>query len=123
VQDRNEQAQDVYAHFGLAMYWAQVFEHGVVNLIAVYRRLHGLLITDREIDDTYEREFEKTLGGILHDLKSEIALPKDIEAKSQQALQIRNRLSHRYFREHAVRKRTSIDDQGASQNEGSICRH
>ena len=29
--DKNEHVKNVYAHFGLAMYFAQVLEHGLAN--------------------------------------------------------------------------------------------
>tara|TARA_R110001583_G_C5419106_1_gene387649 strand:- start:39 stop:200 length:162 start_codon:yes stop_codon:yes gene_type:complete len=31
--DEGEHVKDVYAHFGLAMYLAQVLEHGIVNAL------------------------------------------------------------------------------------------
>lgn len=49
-----------------------------------------------------EGRFQKTLGALLKHLKSEVALPPDLEATLTEALNRRNFLAHHYFREKAT---------------------
>jgi hypothetical protein len=43
--DQGDQIRDTYAHFGLAMYMAQVLEHGLVNAMVIARAFHRLTST------------------------------------------------------------------------------
>ena len=45
--DRDEIVRDVYAHFGLALYSAQVLEHGLANAMAFAAIAAGRLPTLR----------------------------------------------------------------------------
>lgn len=97
----DEQTRDVYAHYGLAMYLAQIFEHGIVNALVILRLPEKEKYTRQDIDEFMEGRFQKTLGALLKHLKSEIVLPPDLESVLTEALNRRNYLAHHYFRERA----------------------
>ena len=67
--DRNDIVRDTYAHYGLAMYQAQVLEHGIVNAMVYARLPDRHRITRGEIDAFMGRQFERTLGALLRELK------------------------------------------------------
>ena len=48
--NRGDEIRDVYAHFGLALYLAQVLEHGIVNAMVAGRLPHREGVTRSEID-------------------------------------------------------------------------
>lgn len=108
----DEQTRDVYAHYGVAMYYAQTLEHGIVNALVILRLLEKDRYTRQNIDDFMEGRFEKTLGALLKHLKSEIALPTDLESTLTEALNRRNYLAHHYFRENA---RSFVTQNGRAQ--------
>jgi hypothetical protein len=97
----DEQTRDVYAHYGLAMYLAQTLEHGIVNALVILRLPEKDKYTRQDIDEFMEGRFQKTLGALLKHLKSEVALPPDLESTLTEALNRRNYLAHHYFREKA----------------------
>jgi hypothetical protein len=97
----DEQTRDVYAHFGLAMYLAQILEHGIVNALVILRLPEKDKYTRQDIDEFMEGRFQKSLGALLKHLKSEVALPQDLESTLTEALTRRNYLAHHYFREKA----------------------
>ena len=97
----DEQTRDVYAHYGLAMYLAQTLEHGIVNALVILRLPEKDKYTRQDIDEFMEGRFQKTLGALLKYLKSEVALPPDLESTLTEALNRRNYLAHHYFREQA----------------------
>ncbi len=97
----DEQTRDVYAYYGLAMYLAQTLEHGIVNALVILQLPDKDKYTRQNIDEFMEGRFQKTLGALLKHLKSEVALPPNLESTLTEALKRRNYLAHHYFREKA----------------------
>ena len=97
--------REVYARFGLAMYQAQVLEHGIVNAIVLARMLPTIRQhKDRAewvgaFDQAYDTELAKTFGNMLLALEP-LALPFDLIGRLRAAKLDRDRLAHRFFREH-----------------------
>jgi len=104
----DDEIKEVYARFGLAVYLAQVLEHGIVNALVLLdlipRRRH--LVHSREewaevVEAFMGRHFRKTLGAMMKSLQSITEVPPDLEDLLRQALQQRNRLAHDFFRERS----------------------
>jgi hypothetical protein len=81
VEDEDEQIKEVYARFGLAVYYAQVLEHGIATALLVL----GLIPTRRhlapsvedwakEVDAFMDRHFEDTMGRLISSLRSVTSL-------------------------------------------------
>jgi hypothetical protein len=100
--DRSEFVRDTNAHFGLALYKAQVLEHGIVNAMVYARLPDRHRITRSEIDAFMGRQFEKTLGALLRELEKYVIVRSELAADLAKALRMRNRLAHQYFRERAA---------------------
>lgn len=107
--DKNEHVKEVYARFGLAMYFAQVLEHGIVNALVIIdlipSRRH--LVRSREewastVDEFMSHHFESTMGRLIRDLRSVTTVPGDLEQLLRDALQKRNWLAHDFFRERSL---------------------
>jgi hypothetical protein len=95
-------SREVYANFGLAMYCAQVLEHGIVNL-AVWAGLRDGTITGREdMEADYIALFECTMGQLNTTLRSRRPDYSDVEDGLRRALALRSFLAHRYFRERSA---------------------
>lgn len=54
--------KELYAFFGFAFYWVQVFEHGVMNLAAALRVSEATAISSDFLDDLWERLDNQDLG-------------------------------------------------------------
>lgn len=99
------QIREVYSRFGLAMYMAQVLEHGMVNALLVLRLLPTMrehadrTSWDEAFDRFYDAELAKTFGNIVRALES-AAIPPDMLDRLRAAKVHRDRLAHRFFREH-----------------------
>ena len=102
---KSVQIREVYSRFGLAMYMAQVLEHGMVNALLVLR----LLPTMREHADRtswddafvsfYDSELAKTFGNMVKALEG-AEVPSDMLDRLRAAKVHRDHLAHRFFREH-----------------------
>ena len=98
----DDHVRDTYAYYGLAMYAAQVLEHGLVNAMVAARLPERRTITRGEIDNFMDRQFEKTLGQLLRELERYVTVPADLSARLSEALSKRNWLAHDCFRERAT---------------------
>jgi hypothetical protein len=107
-EDTNEHVKTVYAKFGLALYLAQVLEHGLANALMcaeLLPRRAGEPVPrkqwEAEFDAFMDQQFEQTLGRLIRDLSSATSVPTDLEGLLTDALKTRNFLTHHYFRERA----------------------
>jgi hypothetical protein len=102
------QIREVFSRFGLAMYTAQVLEHGMVNALLVIQLLptrsgHASRSSWEEVfDQFYNGELAKTFGNIAQTLKKTEFFPADFIERLFSAKQKRDKLAHRFFRENDV---------------------
>jgi hypothetical protein len=108
-QDIGDHTKEVYARYGLAMYCAQVLEHGLANALMIVE----LVPTRRHLVETREqwtqeadafeaRAFKSTMGRLLKRLRDVTVVPPDLDALLDEALESRNWLAHDFFRERAL---------------------
>jgi predicted lipoprotein len=93
--------RDTYAHFGLAIFRAQVLEHGIVNAMVILRFRQKDRLSRSDIDAFMDQRFENTLGRLIALLKADVSVPAHLKRQLNEALGLRNLLAHRYFRERA----------------------
>jgi len=106
--DQDEHVKTVYAHFGLAMYLAQVLEHGLANALMsaeLLPRRAGKPVPrkewEAEFDAFMDQQYQQTLGRLIRALRGSTSVPPDLEGLLAEALERRNFLAHHYFRERA----------------------
>ena len=97
-----EQSRDVYAHAGLALYWAQCFEMSLENFLVIHARLSDHSITLVELESYEEDVQRKTLGELLQEVRQRASFDSSAEKAIGDALQKRNYLAHRFFKDRAV---------------------
>ncbi len=119
LDDHGELVKEVYARFGLAVYFAQVLEHGIVNALVILdlvpSRRHLALCADdweREVDGFMDRHFQATMGRLMKNLRDTTKVGDDLEQLLSEALRKRNWLVHDFFRERVSEFMTS---QGREQ--------
>lgn len=106
AHDKGEHVKEVYARFGLAVYSAQVLEHGLVNALMILdlipSRRHLARSRDEwgtEVDAFMDRHFGATMGRMLKNLRDVTQVDADLENLLRDALSKRNWLVHDFFRE------------------------
>ncbi len=110
----DEQVREVHARFGLAMFQAQVLEHGMVNAALVLSLLPTMsTFSDRAAWETafdrfYDIELAKTFGNMLKRLEPLNGFPPDLLARLRTAKLERDNLAHRFFREHDLDFMTTV---------------
>lgn len=94
-------SKEVYAFFGLAMYSAQVFEKGLLNLVVTCKMLDKFNASRQDFDNFFNEFDRKTLGKLLQIVKGHVEFDSSQEDQLDRALQRRNFLAHQYFWDNA----------------------
>lgn len=96
-----QQRREVFARYGVAMYYAQCVEHQLGLMLASMCN-HEFLDTPHEARDAlFDQELSKTLGKMAQNLKKARPISPTLEDRLTRAVEVRNWLAHRYFRERA----------------------
>lgn len=99
--------REVYAKFGLAVYFCQCLESQVVNYVIALRGAAGSVTTRQEVDALFGELFGNTLG---RNLREAVRIPGDdgtLFDELESVLQLRNELVHHWMRERALDQGTS----------------
>jgi hypothetical protein len=99
--EKSEQCKEVYAHAGLALYWAQCLEMSLENFLCLHGRVSGECVRLAELDALEGRVEAQTLGRLLRDTRQQVQFEKGAEELLATALERRNFLAHRFFKERA----------------------
>jgi hypothetical protein len=105
----SEQIREVYAYYGLAMYWAQCLEQSIFQHLLLFdhfpRAVAGYTTPENwaaDFDRYEERELGQTMGKLIRRLQ-EVGRPTDgIEGSLAEVLKARNWLAHGYFADRAL---------------------
>ncbi|HEY5533902.1 MAG TPA: hypothetical protein VIL99_03020 [Ignavibacteria bacterium] len=98
--DSNNKAKEIYAHFGQAVFCAQVLEQQSINMIAVFRQSKDNLRSPKEINelwDTYDLG-KRTFGKLIKEVSVLYNLSDEDSIELNNVLKLRNYITHDYFR-------------------------
>jgi len=107
----DDEAKELYAHFGRAFYHSNVLEHGVVNAIYVLdvlKKREGAETRDEWealADKHFIGSFAKTLGRLKNELtqhRERSLTLASIITDLGKCVKERNFLAHHFWREHAT---------------------
>ena len=102
-----EQRQ-VYAHFGLAIYFCQTLETALVNYLVLVRALSSEQpFGEAEVDALFERLFGGTFGRNLSEVRDVIGKDWVLADEMARALRLRNDLVHHWMRDRALDQGTT----------------
>lgn len=109
--DREEWEQrEIYAKFGLAIYFCQVLEAGLVTYLVLLRRAtEGGKVATEEIDELYVELFGNTLGRNISNARRLLGERGQwvLDKQMTDALELRNELVHQWMRTRVLRQGTS----------------
>ncbi|WFR61758.1 hypothetical protein P9222_25815 [Paenibacillus amylolyticus] len=76
----SEHSRELFAYYGLAVYYGQALEQQLVNLILLMKMSQGKAVSEEDLEDLYERKMSSSLGSsftkcaiILHSLRKRLA--------------------------------------------------
>jgi hypothetical protein len=95
--------REVYAFYGLTMYYIQSLERTLAMLSATVYNPNADHITKSQFDSILEGNFKRTLGQLISNIKKSVDLSDDFEKKLSDALEKRNFIAHHYFWARAMK--------------------
>ncbi|GAB6910157.1 conserved hypothetical protein [Desulfosarcina cetonica] len=100
---------DVYRQFGETAEAAQLLEVELGNIAIMHNLLDKNLIDEKSPDaaaSIFQKINRSTLGQLLKQVGKSTDYIDEIYSKLDNALKVRNRLSHSFYREHNFRRNT-----------------
>jgi hypothetical protein len=91
--------REVYAHFGLCIYLAGVFETGLIAILTQLSTAADPVPTRQTFDRYYSKFEDLTFGNLLKELSKHAFLPQELLDEARDRKKDRDALAHRYFRD------------------------
>ena len=89
------------AALGMASFQAQSLEHSLVSLFAAtYIKARGAW--EPRVRELMDTRYSQTLGKLIRDAVKELDVPEELAVELEKALQMRNWVTHHFFREYGV---------------------
>lgn len=101
MTDENENHKDVFAHFGLAAYYAQCFEMEIKNIFMLSVRANHRTLPPDFFDQCGATLDKQTLGTLVRDIRKVVSFDDGCALALDTALSNRNRLMHGFYERHA----------------------
>ena len=99
--------REVYANFGLAIYFCQVLESQLVSYLALIRAGRSGQMSQAETNRLLDRLLGGTFGRNIGEVRDLLGGPWILEPPMAEALKLRNDLAHNWMRERALQQGTS----------------
>lgn len=109
LDPESEQVREVYAYYGLAMYWAQCLEQSIFQHLLFFDHFPKAVADyttpenwAADFDSYEERELGQTMGKLIRRLQQVGRPTVEVEKSLARALKARNWLAHGYFADRAL---------------------
>lgn len=120
----SEQSKELFAYFGLAVYYCQALEQQLTNLLLLTKLSRGKTPTDAEIAELYQRKLSNSLGQLIKEIQHHFPFSEEETSQLQAVWKERNHIVHDYFKEriqetftpagraHMIRELEALQEQG-----------
>jgi hypothetical protein len=124
IDPSDEEAKELYAYFGLALYCSSVLEHGVANAIFILelmdkrREVKTRQEWETLVDNHFENSFAQTLGRLKKQLvghRGRSSALASLITDLDKCVEERNFLAHHFWREYAAEWFTTAGRDGMVQ--------
>jgi hypothetical protein len=101
LDDDDDQSREMYAGYGLAMYYAQVLDRSIANAITMAQTMSAEFGTQADLDATFSGS-SATEDKLLRRLGAFVADDVELVADLERALDLRTEFAHHFFWKHAL---------------------
>lgn len=114
--DENEQVKEIYAQFGLCVYWFQILEHQLINMILIRAKQNNLKLNSTDFDNLFYSYSDKSMGALKKKVFELYNLSKEDIDEINCIQTKRNYYVHNYFKNYSkdlfdINKRKKILDE------------
>lgn len=95
----SEHSKELFAYFGLAVYYGQALEQQLTNLLLLTKLSQGKTPSEADLADLYQRKLGNTLGQLIKEIQHHFPFSEEETAQLQNVWKQRNYIVHDYFKE------------------------
>lgn len=95
----SEQSKELFAYFGLAVYYCQALEQQLTNLLLLTKLSQGKTPTEADLTDLYQRKLSNSLGQLIKEIQHHFPFSEEETNQLQAVWKQRNHIVHDYFKE------------------------
>ncbi|MNB72350.1 hypothetical protein D3C81_107350 [compost metagenome] len=95
----SEQSKELFAYFGLAVYYCQAIEQQLTNLLLLTKLSQGTLPSEADLADLYQRKLGNSLGQLIKEIQHHFSFSEEETAQLHHVWKQRNYIVHDYFKE------------------------
>ncbi len=99
IKTDDELMKEVYAYFGLAVYFGQCLEQALINAISVIAASKEMKRAGELFEKHQKEGLEATLGKLCSTIKGLAPLSTELQHELNEARDMRNYLCHNYWKE------------------------
>lgn len=106
MSDASYQMRQVFAHYGAAVFTANVLESELINFLTLVQNLAKRNATRESWDHFYAKNLRLTMGVLVQKIQPHLGTDLSLQKDLNDAVKVRNDLAHYYFRERALHLNT-----------------
>jgi hypothetical protein len=95
----SEHSKELFAYFGLAVYYGQALEQQLTNLLLLTKLSQGKTPSEADLADLYQRKLGNSLGQLIKEIQHHFPFSEEDTAQLQKVWKQRNYIVHDYFKE------------------------
>lgn len=94
----SEQSKELFAYFGLAVYYCQALEQQLTNLLLLTKLSNGQTLTDEDLAELYKRKLGNSFGQLIKEIQHHFSFSETETKELQSVWKQRNHIVHDYFK-------------------------
>ncbi|GIP27279.1 hypothetical protein J23TS9_24090 [Paenibacillus sp. J23TS9] len=95
----SEHSKELFAYFGLAVYYSQALEQQLVNLLMLMKISQGKVPTEEDLADLYHQKLSNSLGQLVNEIQHHFPFSEEETILLKEVWKQRNYIVHDYFKE------------------------
>ncbi|WP_151735006.1 hypothetical protein [Paenibacillus tengchongensis] len=95
----SEQSKELFAYFGLAVYYCQALEQQLTNLLLLSKLSQGQTLSEADLAELYQRKLSNSLGQLIKEIQHHFPFSEEETRQLQSVWKQRNHIVHDYFKE------------------------
>ncbi|GAB6989012.1 hypothetical protein JCM16418A_10620 [Paenibacillus pini] len=95
----SEQSRELFAYFGLAVYYSQALEQQLANLLLLIKLSQGKVPLGEDVTEHYQRKLSNSLGQLVQEIKHYFPFTEEETLQLKEVWKQRNYIVHDYFKE------------------------
>lgn len=95
----SDHSKELFAYFGLAVYYSQALEQQLANLLMLIKLSKGKVPSEEDIAQLYQRKLSSSLGQLVQEIQHYFPFSEEETLQLKEVWKQRNHIVHDYFKE------------------------